>query len=214
MSHILAAVKKHISRPIAISIVVFLWVSYTVLQVLFVTGYIPESWSAILGFVPGLIGIVVLLAAGLTRDQLFLRVARLSLGGFLALAGIFVLALAVVLPFGRWQGWNWMAAFVYAPASGVSQELFFRAVLLPAFLLVLHRQPRLALTLHSLLFGLWHIGPLFLAAPAWAVVAIMFVPFVCGIGWGWQVQRDRTVLWAMFQHSLFWVIAGQFPISA
>jgi hypothetical protein len=40
----------------------------------------------------------------------------------------------------------------------------------------------------------------------------MLVPFLCGIGWGWQVRRDRTVVWAMVQHSLIWVIGFQFPM--
>jgi len=205
--------KKLISHPTAMGAVVLLWICYTALQTLFVTGYISEPWSAIAGFVPGAIGVFVLIAAGFTREQLFLRIASLSRRGLVVLAGIFLLALAVVLPFGRWQGWNWLAALVYAPASGISQELFFRAVLLPTFLLAFKRQSRLALILHSLLFGFWHIGPLFLGAPIWAVIAVMLVPFICGIGWGWQVQRDRTVLWAMLQHSLIWVIAGQFPMS-
>jgi len=204
--------KKPISRPIIMGAVALLWVCYTALQTLFVTGYISELWSAIAGFAPGATGVFVLIAAGFTREQLFLRKTSLSRSGLVILAVIFLLALAVVLPFGRWQGWNWMAALVYAPASGISQELFFRAVLLPAFLMAFKRQPRLALILHSLLFGLWHIGPLFLGAPVWAVIAVMVVPFVCGIGWGWQVQRDRTVLWAMLQHSLIWVVAGQFPM--
>jgi membrane protease YdiL (CAAX protease family) len=45
------------------------------------------------------------------------------------------------------------------------------------------------------------------------VLAVLLVPFVCGLGWGWQVQRDRTVAWAMLQHSLIWVIGLQFPMS-
>lgn len=205
--------KKLVSQPIALGVALLLWLGYTLLQTLFVTGYISELWSAILGFVPGSIGVVAFMVAGQTREQLFLQFAPLSRRGVLVLAGIFVFALAVVLPFGRWQGPNWMAVFVYAPASGFSQELFFRATLLPAFLLLFKQRPRLALVMHALLFGLWHIGPLFLGAPVWAVIAVMFVPFVCGIGWGWQVQRDRTVLWAMLQHSLIWVVAGQFPMA-
>lgn len=189
-----------------------LWVSYTVLQTLFVTGNVSEPWLTFLGFAPGAVGIAVLMAAGQTKEQLFLQVAPLSRAGLLVLTGIFIFALAVVLPFGIWQGWNWVAALVYAPASGVSQELFFRAALLPAFLTVFKQRPQFALVLHSLLFSLWHIGPLFLGAPVWAVIAVMFVPFVCGIGWGWQVQRDRTVIWAMVQHSLIWVVGLQFPM--
>jgi membrane protease YdiL (CAAX protease family) len=128
------------------------------------------------------------------------------------LAAVFVFALAAMLPVMTWQGWSWMAALVYAPAGGVAQELFFRSALLPAMRMMLKQRPRLALALHSLLFGLWHIGPLFLGAPACAVIAVMLVPFLSGIGWGWQVQRDRTVIWAMIQHSLIWVIGLQFAV--
>lgn len=205
---------KAISRPVAIGAVALLWLAYTVSQTLFVTGYLTESVASALGFLPGLLGVAVLMLAGLTREQLFLRMARLSWRGFAVLAGIFVLGLIVIVPFGQWQGWNWMAALVYAPASGIAQELFFRAVLLPALLVALKGRPGLALILHALLFSLWHIGPLFLGAPIWAVAAVMLVPFICGIGWGWQVRHDRTVVWAMVQHSLVWMIGGQFPIPA
>jgi membrane protease YdiL (CAAX protease family) len=200
------------SRPVALGVVGLLWMGYTALQTLFVVGGIPESWSAVLGFVPGIVGIAALRGAGLSRAQLFLRVGPLSHGGLAVLTAVFVFALAVVLPFGSWQGWNWTVALAYAPASGVSQELFFRAVLLPALLVTLKEQPRLALVLHAALFGLWHVGPFFVGAPIWAGLAVVLVPFVSGIGWGWQVKHDGTVLWAMVQHSLIWVIAGQFPM--
>jgi membrane protease YdiL (CAAX protease family) len=201
-----------IGRSAAIGAVVLLWTGYTVLQTLFVTGHVPEPWSAILGFVPGVAGVAVLSVAGFPRVQLFLQIAPLSRRGLVVLAAIFVFALAAILPFGTWQGWNWMVALIYAPASGVSQELFFRAALLPALLVTLKQRPRLALILHSALFGLWHIGPFFLGAPIWAAFAVVLVPFMSGIGWGWQVKHDGTVLWAMVQHSLIWVIAGQFPM--
>jgi membrane protease YdiL (CAAX protease family) len=199
---------------LAAGAVVLLWLAYTVLQTLFVVGTLPEAWSALLGFLPGLLGLGVLLAAGLSRRQCFLVVRPLSWRGFAVLATVFVFALAAILPVSVWQGWSWKAALLYAPASGISQELFFRSVLLPAMLVVLKDRKGLALILHSVLFGLWHIGPLFLGAPAWAVLAVMFVPFLSGLGWGWQVQRDRTVLWAMIQHSLIWVIALQFAQPA
>lgn len=203
---------RPIGRSAALGAVGLLWMGYTALQTLFVVGRVPEPWSAVLGFVPGIAGIAALRAAGFSWAQLFLRVASPSRGGLAVLAAILVFALAAILPFGVWQGWNWTAALVYAPASGVSQELFFRAVLLPVLLLTLTHRPRLALILHSALFGLWHIGPFFVGAPIWAAFAVVLVPFVCGIGWGWQVKHDRTVLWAIVQHSLIWVIAGQFPM--
>jgi membrane protease YdiL (CAAX protease family) len=175
---------------------------------------VSEPWSAALGFVPGILGIGVLLSTGLSREACYLRIGRPSWQGVAVLAAVFVFALAAVLPFGEWQGWSWTAALLYAPASGISQELFFRASLLPAMEAVLRRRPVAALLLHSILFGLWHIGPLFLGAPIGAVIAVIVVPFLSGIGWGWQVQRDRTVLWAMVQHSLIWVIGLQFAFPA
>jgi len=200
-------------QSFAVGIVLILWLVYTILQIFFVIGDISKTWSAILGFFPGLLGLVALWAGGLSRQDCFLVIRPLSRQGLIVLAAVFVFALAAVLPFGTWEGWNWKAALIYAPASGVSQELFFRAVLLPAILLIMKKRPGLALVVHSVLFGLWHIGPLFVGAPAWAVFAVMLVPFISGIGWGWQVQRDRTVLWAMIQHSLIWVIGNQFPVT-
>lgn len=202
--------RRPISLGIAVGVVIFLWLAYTTLQTLFVMQYLGETLSAILGFVPGFLGVGVLVAAGLSYGDCYLRVALLSWKGSAVLVAVFVFALAAILPFGVWKGWNWIAALVYAPASGISQEMFFRAALLPAIRAMLKNQPTLALLLHSILFGLWHIGSLFLGAPTGAVIAIMLVPFLSGIGWGWQVQHDRTVVWAMVQHSLIWVIGLQF----
>ena len=203
---------KRVSLPAAGFLILLAWLVYTILQTLSVVGRVPELPYAIMAFLPGILGVVTLKAAGLGWDQLFLKAVPISPRGFIVLAVIFVVALAVVLPFGQWQGWDWMAALVYAPSSGIAQELFFRSVLLPVVLLVLRDRPRLALVTHSIFFALWHIGPLFIGAPLWAVLAVMFVPFVCGIGWGWQVKQDGTVFWAMLQHSLIWVIGLQFPM--
>ena len=202
-----------LKRSTSVGIVLMLWAGYTLLQTLSVTGHIDEGWSAILAFVPGLLGVAALSTGGLSRERCYLVFRPLSRRGFLVLFGVFVFALSAILPFSVWQGWSWKAALVLAPASGISQELFFRASLLPALQLVLPKRRGLSLTLHSILFGLWHIGPLFVGAPAWAVIAVMVVPFLSGIGWGWQVMHDRTVLWAMIQHSLIWVVCLQFAIT-
>ncbi|MGD8967055.1 MAG: CPBP family intramembrane metalloprotease [Anaerolineae bacterium] len=204
--------RKPIKSSVTVGLVLLLWVGYTTLQTLSVVGLVREATSALLGFIPGILGVAVLLAAGLLCQDCFLQYKPLSRPGFAVLAATFVFALAAVLSVGEWHGWDWTAALLYAPASGVSQELFFRSALLPAVRLVLGKRARLALVGHSLLFGLWHIGPLFMGAPIWAVLAVMLVPFICGIGWGWQVERDRTVVWAMLQHSLIWVIGSQFPV--
>jgi membrane protease YdiL (CAAX protease family) len=206
--------KPSVSPAVALVTVLLLWLSYTVLQTVFVVGYIGEAGSALLGFAPGLLGLIVLRAAGVSRQACFLVVRKPSRQGVGVLVGIFVLALAVILPVSEWRGWTWRGALIYAPASGISQELFFRSVLLPALLhLGVKGRPNIGLLLHAALFGLWHIGPLFVGAPLWAVMAVMLVPFLSGLGWGWQVTRDRTVVWAMVQHSLIWVIGNQFVVT-
>jgi len=200
-------------QRIAIAMVFCLWLAYTVLQTLVVMQRLSEPAYAAIGFLPGILGVGLLLAAGMSREECYLRIAPLSRQGFGVLAAVFVFALAAILPFGVWRGWDWIAAFVYAPASGISQELFFRSALMPAILAIFNRRPTLALILHAVLFGLWHIGPLFLGTPVPIVAAIMFVPFLSGIGWGWQVKRDSTVVWAMIQHSLIWVIGSPFTFG-
>lgn len=201
------------AAAVAAAVVILLWAGYTALQTLFVTGRIGEPRSALLGFVPGALGLGALMAAGLRRRECFLTLAPLSRRGFWVLAGLFVFALAATLPFGVWQGWSWRTALLYAPAAGVSQELFFRSALLPAMGMIMRKRAGAGLILHAALFGLWHIGPLFAGAPAWAVAAVMLVPFLSGVGWGWQVQRDGTVVWAMAQHTLIWAIVMQFAFS-
>jgi membrane protease YdiL (CAAX protease family) len=190
--------------------VLILWLAYSTLQTLVVMEHLSVELNALLGFLPGLLGIGVLRAAGFSLEDCYLRVRRLSRPSLGVLAGVYVFALAAVLPAGVWQGWDWAAALVYAPAGGIAQELFFRAVLLPALLSISRDRVWLGLTVHSALFGLWHIGPLFIGAPLVIVIAVMLVPFLSGLGWGWAVQRDQTVLWAMIQHSLIWVIGLQF----
>jgi len=204
--------RSRISPAVAIALVLAIWLVYTAMQTISVLGILDDAEYALLGFIPGIAGVAVLVSAGLSPQDCHLRLRRPSTAGIAILVVILVFALSAVLPFGQFQGWNWMAALVLAPVAGVSQELFFRSSLLPAMQFILRGRPWRALFFHSTLFGIWHIAPLFLGAPLWAVFAVMLVPFICGIGWGWQVQRDRTIVWAMVQHSLIWVIGLQFPM--
>ncbi len=195
-------------------VVLLLWLMYTALQTFFVAGLVSEGLSSLLALLPGLLGAGTLLLSGVSRKDCFLVYKPLSRPGFAVLAAVFVFALAAILPVSRWQGWSWKAALLTAPASGISQELFFRSALLPMLREMYPGKARKSLLLQALLFSLWHIGPLFVGAPLWAVLAVMLVPFLSGIGWGWQVQRDGTVLWAVIQHSLIWVVGLQFSLMA
>jgi hypothetical protein len=38
----------------------------------------------------------------------------------------------------------------------------------------------------------------------------MVVPFLGGLAWGWQVQRDQTVVWAMSAHILILIATSFF----
>ena len=193
--------------------VLLLWAGYTILQTLAVIGRVSEELSAALGFLPGVLGVTLLIVVGVKREDCFLVFHPISKKGFAVLTLVFVLALSTMLPVMVWKGWNWTAALLLAPAAGIAQELFFRSTLLPTLRHVFSQSSRLALLVHSVLFGFWHIGPLFVGAPAWAVIAVMAVPFLSGIGWGWQVVHDKTVTWAMIQHSLIWVIGLQFVVA-
>jgi membrane protease YdiL (CAAX protease family) len=158
--------RARIGTKMAIGAVLLLWLAYTVIQTLGVVYGLAEIWASIVGLVPGLLAVGALLLAGCSAEQCYLRAGRLSWSGLAVLIAIALLALVAVLPFGAWQGWNWRAATIYAPSSGIAQELFFRSALLPALAVAFdEKRPRLAVWLHALLFGLWHIAPLFMGAP-------------------------------------------------
>jgi membrane protease YdiL (CAAX protease family) len=120
--------------------VLVLWLGYSTLQTLGTMEHLSIELNAFLGFLPGLLGLAMLRAAGFSLEDCYLRVKPLSRPSLAVLVGVYVFALAAVLPFGVWRGWDWVAALVYAPAGGISQELFFRAVLLPVLLSISKRE--------------------------------------------------------------------------
>ena len=198
--------KSPLSLPIAIAGVLLLWLLYTLLY----TRNADNQPGAFLEFVPGILAVALLRAAGLGWQDCYLRKAKLSRAGLGLLAASFVFVPLMLLT-GRWTGGSWLAALVYAPASGVSQELFFRAALLPVLMAAFKGRPNLALAVHALLFVAWHIPKAFLAAaPLGGLIGISVVTFLCGLLWGKQVQRDGTVFWLMGYHSLILVINSFF----
>lgn len=179
-----------------------LWLIYTAIQSASLAQVIAEPFASIISLVPGLLGIILLLSTNFQPSDLYLRLGGISKIGVALYAAMIILSWFIVFPTGTYAGWRSVAALLYAPIGAISQELFFRAVLLPVLLLAFNGRTWLALIGHSILFGLWHIGTIFAGAPIPTALAVMFVPLLFGLAWGWQVMRDRTVLWSILHHGL------------
>lgn len=182
--------------------------AYTVLDTL----QPQEPILSILAFIPGAVSLMALFGAGLTRTDTNLRLARLSWPGAGALAVVTLLLLPIFGSSTSFVGWQWLPALVYAPASGIAQELFFRSSLLPSLERALPGKRTITLLLHSAIFVGFHFRTLRAALPSSVGVAVLIaaVLFAAGWGWGWQVQRDRTVVWTMVQHCLFLILMSMF----
>ena len=179
---------------------------YTALDIL----QLPEALFALLAFIPGAASLIALAMAGLTRAELNLRLARISLAGFAALAATSILLLPVLGSSTTWIGWRWVAGLVYAPASGIAQELYFRSALLPGLERAFKRRGTVSLIAHAAIFVGFHVRTFLAISSLPPALIVALVLFLAGCGWGWQVQRDRTVVWAMLQHSLFLTLMSMF----
>lgn len=169
-----------------------------------------EPWRSLLAFVPGILSTVALTAAGLTASERYLQVRPISRRGLLALALVFILLLPILGSSIGWVGWSWTAALIVAPASGIAQELYFRASLLPLLQRTFHDHQIAALLVHAAIFTGFHLRT-FAALPALLIgLLVAAVLFSGGCAWGWQVQKDRTVVWAMAQHTLFLMLMSLF----
>ena len=197
-----------INARAALGIILLLGFAYVVHFASYQHGLIYE----LLRFVPGLLGVCVLLASGFTTKTCYLQFALISKQGIVIYVVMFLLMAPVVitgLQAGGWVGIDWRLIFIDAPIDAIAQELYFRAALLPALILAIPRMPRLALGLHAIIFAFYHIG-MFRVAPTGAVVFAMLLTFLVGLGWGWQVKRDSTVIWAMIHHTLLQIILKLF----
>jgi membrane protease YdiL (CAAX protease family) len=191
---------------VALFITLIMGIAITVLDVLQPT----EPVFSILAFIPGIISIAVLSASGLSRAELNLRLAWASLPGLVALAATTLLLLPILGSSTGWIGWQWLPGLVYAPASGIAQEIYFRASLLPALERVVHGKRVIAILLHAVIFVGYHYRT-FRSVPSLPIaILVAVVLFTAGCGWAWQVQRDRTVFWAIVQHSLFLMLMSMF----
>jgi hypothetical protein len=200
------AVQSRISFPVALVITFVMAVAYTALD-----AWQPvEPLLSLLAFIPGGASLLALSAAGITPGQLNLRLARISSSGLVALGAVTLLLLPILGSSTGWTGWQWLPALVYAPASGIAQELYFRSSLLPGLEGCFGGRKIAALLVHAAIFVGFHFRT-FQTIPSIAMAALVAtVLFLAGCGWGWQVQRDRTVVWAMIQHSLFLVLMSMF----
>lgn len=208
MTTLQSAQKPHYFLPFigALAITLAMGVVITIIDVL----QPSEPLLSILAFIPGLISILTLFSSGLGRAELNLRFRWISLPGLSVLAVTTVLLLPILGSSTGFTGWNWLPALVYAPASGIAQELYFRGALLPALEQALHGKKVAALLLHALVFVGYHFRT-FRSVPSIPIaVVISIVLFAAGCGWAWQVQKDRTVVWAIGQHSLFLMVMSMF----
>ena len=124
-----------------------------------------------------------------------------------------LLLLPILASSTSFSGWDWLPALIYAPASGIAQELYFRSSLLPGLERIFGYKRTTALVTQASIFVGFHLRT-FRALPSLAIALVVAVVlFLAGCGWGWQVQRDRTVYWAMLQHSLFLMLMSMFTWS-
>jgi len=200
------AARHPISFPLALGITLMMALVYTVID----TIQLSEPLQSIASFIPAVTSLGLLTAAGLSQAELNLRVRHLSRAGLQVLAGVTLLLLPILASSTLWIGWRWLPALVYAPASGIAQELYFRSALLPALERQLAARKTWALLLHSVIFVGFHFRTFRLIGSAGPALVVAVVLFLAGCGWGWQVQRDRTVFWAQLQHSLFLVLMSMF----
>jgi hypothetical protein len=181
-------------------------VAYTALDVM----QPCEPLQSVLALLLGTVACAGLFASGLSGADLRLRLAPLSIAGAGALAATTLLMLPILTSSTGFVGWRWLPALVYAPASGVAQELCFRSALLPALERALPGKRGVALIIHSVLFVAFHLRTFAALPSVWIGLVVAVVIFLAGCGWGWQVQRDRTVVWAVVQHSFLLAVMSMF----
>jgi membrane protease YdiL (CAAX protease family) len=207
------------------ALVLLAWAVSTVL-----VGVVSDASYQVVGSLLAIGAVAAALASGLGRDGCFLRWARPSRAGLAAALGYAALASAAVFPTGTFSGFDPVGTLVLAPVSGVSQELLFRAALLPVLLRAagnvgdeLRRtgaggqgrgrpvggRVRVALVLQAVLFAAWHVLPA-LDAPLGGFVAVLVVTFIGGLAWGWAVLRDGSVAWVMAIHVAMLMVMSLF----
>lgn len=170
----------------------------------------PEPRYAALSMLIAVLAVLVLRVGGWSAVDLRLSVRRLSRRGGLLLLAATTLMLPILGSTTGFVGWQWLPALVYAPASGMAQELFFRASVLPALERVMPGRRRAPLLIHSAVFVAWHLRTFTLLPSLPVGLVVATVLFLAGMAWGGQVRHDGTVVWSIAQHSVFLAIMSMF----
>jgi hypothetical protein len=204
---------KEPSLGLAATICFVLWIVYTILYTL----PLKDIYRVFLEPLPGIIGVIILSVTGFRDDRWYLRIAPLSARG-LAILGVMCLVLLAPLEPAILEGnsvaFHGFSIHFYALTSGIAQEIFFRAVLLPLCITGLGKKLS-GTALQALLFGLWHLPRAYQTAPItpWVGASMVgIVTFLAGLGWGWQVQHDRTIIWTSVQHVVFLLVMSLFGL--
>jgi hypothetical protein len=187
--------------PLAAGVVIALAVPYTMLNTL----YPGPVLTYACGLTIALVALAALWLASIPLAACGVRVALLSRQGALAL-GALLLYLPVALWLGASHPRDWVAILIYAPASALGQELYFRGALLGALTQMGATRGRRAVGLQALAFALWHLRAFHVVKPGLALV-VLGGTCAAGALWGWQARRDGTLLYAFAQHLLFLLAA-------
>jgi hypothetical protein len=181
-------------------LVVLLWAPYVALNTLFPGPLLTYA----VGLLIAALALGLLWRGGVAPSQCFVRVGGLSRQGTVLLVALSIFIPAALL-LGRGQPLSWQNDLVFAPASALGQELYFRAALFTACARLCRGNTTLALNLQAGGFALWHIRAFQVVAFAPAS-GVLVVTFVAGVLWGLQVARDRTIFYAALEHAIFLIV--------
>ncbi|HKB46163.1 MAG TPA: hypothetical protein VKC57_00595, partial [Ktedonobacterales bacterium] len=126
--------KRPAAATPAVWIVIALWAPYALVNTLFPGPLLTYS----LGLLIALVALGLLWSAGVSPRACFLALAPPSRQGLVLLA-LLSTFIPTALLLGRGQPFNWLDDLVYAPASALGQELYFRSALLVALGMVWQR---------------------------------------------------------------------------
>jgi hypothetical protein len=191
---------RRLPQGLAAWIVVGLWLPYCALNTVFPG---PQVTYA-LGLALAALGLGTLRLAGVALRASFVRLPPLSRQGARLLAPL-LLVVPLALLTHHAQPLRWRDDLIYAPASALAQELYFRAILLTALTYLCSGRERAALLLQAGLFALWHVRA-FEVVPWELALGVLVATGTAGLLWGREAQRDRTMLYAAAVHILLLIV--------